>query len=243
MIDKKKLSKRLNKNSRLKELPLLNFYILVVVFFEIIGEGFQISWLQMFKPLPIVLMIYYIHSKNSPRDHLMPRFVEIGLVFSLIGDLFLMSNEDSSFVIGTVFFMIAHVIYILAFRMGEEIKDISKEFRVMRWGAYIIILVLLAVNIFSLLDKFINKPVFVIYSVILAAEAMITLNRYEISSRPSFFFILIGVVLFSVSDNLLGFLKFNAIKTDLGRFFIMLTYYGAQYFIMHGALHQSNLQY
>lgn len=23
----------------------------------------------------------------------------------------------------------------------------------------------------------------------------------------------------------------------------MLTYYGAQYFIMHGALHQSNLQY
>ena len=54
---------------------------------------------------------------------------------------------------------------------------------------------------------------------------------------------IIGVVLFSVSDNLLAFLKFNHYKTDLGRFAIMLTYYGAQYFIMHGALHQSNLQY
>jgi hypothetical protein len=37
MIDKKKLNKRLNKNNRLKELPLLNFYILVAVFFEVIG--------------------------------------------------------------------------------------------------------------------------------------------------------------------------------------------------------------
>lgn len=81
------------------------------------------------------------------------------------------------------------------------------------------------------------------YGAILAVEAIITLKRYEISSRPSFFFILIGVSLFSVSDNLLAYLKFNAIKTDLGRAVIMFTYYGAQYFIMHGALHQSNLQY
>lgn len=78
----------------------------------------------MLKPLPMVLMLYYIHSKNSPRDHLMPRFIEVGLFFSLIGDIFLMFNEDSSFVIGTIFFMIAHTIYIVAFRMGEEIKEL-----------------------------------------------------------------------------------------------------------------------
>lgn len=94
------------------------------MFFEIIGEGFRIFWLQMLKPLPMVLMLYYIHSKNSPRDHLMPRFIEVGLFFSLIGDIFLMFNEDSSFVIGTIFFMIAHTIYIVAFRMGEEIKEL-----------------------------------------------------------------------------------------------------------------------
>ena len=93
LIDKKKLSKRLNKNSKLKELPLLNFYILVAVLFETIGEGFKIAYLQALKPLPIILMIYYIHSKNSPRDHLMPRFVEVGLIFSLVGDILLMVNE------------------------------------------------------------------------------------------------------------------------------------------------------
>ena len=118
LIDKKKISKRLNKNSKLKELPLLNFYILVAVLFEIIGEGFRIYYLQMLKPLPIMLMIYYIGSKNSPRDHLMPRFVMIGLCFSLIGDCFLMVNEMSSFITGTLFFMVAHTLYIIAFMMG-----------------------------------------------------------------------------------------------------------------------------
>lgn len=122
----------------------------------------------MLKPLPMILMLYYIHSKNSPRDHLMPRFIEVGLFFSLIGDLFLMSNEDSSFVIGTVFFMIAHTIYIVAFRMGEEIKELVGEFRIIRWGAYVVIVTLMFGTIYGLWDKFINKPVFTIYIVVLA---------------------------------------------------------------------------
>ena len=81
------------------------------------------------------------------------------------------------------------------------------------------------------------------YTIVLGAEAITAISRYEITNRSSFWFILIGVGLFAVSDTLLAFLKFNAIKTDFGRFAIMLTYYGSQYFIMHGALHQSNLQY
>lgn len=67
------------------------------------------------------------------------------------------------------------------------------------------------------------------------------LARYERTVNSSFYFVVLGIVLFTVSDNLLGFLKFNQIKTDLGRAVIMLTYYSAQYFLMHGALHQSNL--
>lgn len=113
----------------------------------------------------------------------------------------------------------------------------------MRWFAYVIIALLCFGNLYGLWDKLPNRPIFVVYGIILSIEAIVTLSRYEYSSRPSFFFVLIGVVLFAVSDNLLAFLKFNEIKTNLGRFVIMLTYYGAQYFIMHGALHQSNLQY
>lgn len=72
MIDKKKIAKRLNKGSRLKELPLLNFYILVAILFQIIGELLSFYYFEIIRPLPIILMILYIHSKNSPRDHLVP---------------------------------------------------------------------------------------------------------------------------------------------------------------------------
>jgi len=113
----------------------------------------------------------------------------------------------------------------------------------MRFGAYLVVCGMAALNIFMLWEKFPNKTVFVGYTLILAAESIAAISRYDITNRSSYYFILIGVGLFAVSDTLLAYLKFNAIKTDLGRFLIMFTYYGSQYFIMHGALHQSNLQF
>lgn len=243
MIDRKKLEKRLNKGSKLKEYPLLNFYILVAVFFEIIGQAFRIFTFQMLKPLPLILMIFYIHKKNSPREHLMPSLVEAGLFLSLIGDVLLMFNDDSTFAVGTIFFGVSHIVYIIAFRMGYKVKQLPGEFKWMRMGGYLFIVVVLLLNIFFFWDKYPSRVLFISYSVILSVEAITALSRYEISNRSSFYFIMIGVGMFAVSDSLLAFLKFNAIKTDLGRFMIMLTYFGSQYFIMHGALHQSNLQY
>ena len=197
----------------------------------------------MLKPLPIVLMILYIHNKKSPRDHLMPSLVEAGLFLSLIGDILLMFNEDSAFTVGSIFFAVAHVVYIVAFRMGKNIREPTGELKIMRMTGYTILLSMSALNIFVFWDKYPSRPVFVVYTIIIIVEGLTALYRYEISNGSSFHFIMTGVGLFIASDSLLAFFKFNAIKTDLGRFFIMLTYYGSQYFIMHGSLHQSNLQY
>ena len=80
----------------------------------------------------------------------MPRFVMIGLCFSLIGDFFLMVNEMSSFTTGTLFFMVAHTLYIVAFMMGEEIKELEGEFKIFRRVGYLIIVLLLTGNTYSL---------------------------------------------------------------------------------------------
>lgn len=197
----------------------------------------------MIKPLPMLLMIFYIHGKNSPREHLVPGLIEIGLIICLVGDVLLMSNEMSSFMLGTGFFMVGHIFYIVAFRMGDKVRYLPKKLRMWRKVGYVVIVVLLFLNLYSLWDKFPNKILFTVYVSVLAVEAIVALSRYEITSRSSFWFTIIGIGLFAISDNLLGFLKFNEIKTDVGRAVIMFTYYGAQYFIMHGALHQSNLQF
>lgn len=52
--------------------------------------------------------------------------------------------------------------------MGEEIKELVGEFRIIRWGAYVVIVTLMFGTIYGLWDKFINKPVFTIYIVVLA---------------------------------------------------------------------------
>lgn len=190
-----------------------------------------------------MLMIYYIHDKNKTREHLVPRLIEFGLIFSLVGDVCLMSNDITSFLIGTLFFMVGHCVYIFAFQVGDKVHQLKKRYRLLRKGVYVVVFILLIINIVTLWNKFPSKIIFVPYCTILAVEIMVTLSRYEKSEDSSFYFIVIGAALFTISDNLLGHLKFNAIKTDLGRSIIMITYYSAQYFFMHGGLHQSNLIY
>jgi uncharacterized membrane protein YhhN len=243
MIDKKKLVQRLNKGSKLKELPVLHLAIILVTILEVFGECFRVFYLQMLKPIPIILMIIYIHDKNRSRQHFVPNIVEAGLVLSLIGDVCLMSKEMSSFMIGTCFFVLAHLLYIIGFRTGDRVKTLKKKYSIMRSIAYIVIALGVAANIYTLWDKFPSKIIFVPYVAILGLEMANCLSRYERTVNSSFYFVLIGMALFTVSDNLLGYLKFNHVKTDLGRCVIMITYYSAQYFLMHGALHQSNLVY
>jgi len=123
------------------------------------------------------------------------------------------------------------------------VRHLSKKWRIIRRIVYLIIVLLTFNLIYNLWDVFPNKPIYICYGAILATQVIVSLKRYEITAEMSFYFPIAGVVLFSISDNLLAFLKFNAIKSDLGRSIIMLTYYSSQYFIMHGSLHQSNLKF
>lgn len=88
-----------------------------------------------------------------------------------------------------------------------------------------------------------NRFLFTTYSFVLCGMVIFSVRRYEITTPYSYSFTIAGAILFSLSDNLLGLLKFNGISTSLGRAMVMLLYYSGQYFIMHGALHHSNLQH
>lgn len=122
----------------------------------------------MLKPIPIILMIYYIRDKNRSRDHLVPNLVQYGLALSLVGDVCLMLNDMPSFLIGTGFFMVAHLLYIISFRVGEKVKKLKSSYRVLRKITYAVIIILLGLNYYQLWDKFPSKVIFVPYCAILA---------------------------------------------------------------------------
>lgn len=243
-VNKKKLSQRLAKqNYKYKEFPLLNLYIIIITIMELIGEAFNIEWLRLIKPVPIILMIIYISGKNSQRDHLVPTLIRGGLFLSLIGDIFLMFSEISAFIIGTGFFLVAHILYIVAFTMGDQVRQLHSTGVCIRRVITFILISLFLINVYNLWDKFSHPMFFTSYAFTLLLMNLGSVYRYEKTTPYSFWFMTAGAVLFGLSDNLLGYLKFNKIGSDFGRAAVMLLYYSAQYLLMHGAMHHSNLQY
>ena len=178
MIDRKKLAQRQNRGSRLKDMPLTNFAILVVVLVEVVGEGLQIYPLQLLKPVPIVLMIAYIHYKNRQRQHLVPSLIEIGIAICLIGDILLMFNDIQSFVLGTSVFLVGHLFYIAAFAIGTRVRRLKKSLKWGRRAIYLVVACLLANNIYLLWDKFPNRLVYTGYGIVLAVQVCAALRRY-----------------------------------------------------------------
>jgi uncharacterized membrane protein YhhN len=56
----------------------------------------------------------------------------------------------SSFMVGTCFFMLAHLLYTVGFRAGQKVKTLKKRYRIMRTIAYAVILLAAAGNIYML---------------------------------------------------------------------------------------------
>jgi uncharacterized membrane protein YhhN len=126
----------------------------------------------------MIMMIIYLHNKNSGRQHLVPNLVQAGLVMSLVGDVLLMSKEISSFIIGTGFFLIAHIFYIVAFSIGDEIRYIQPHYKWLRKGLYFIAFALCMGNLFMTIDLMPNKIIFPLYGVVLALMVSSALKRY-----------------------------------------------------------------
>ncbi len=97
----------------------------------------------------------------------------------------------------------------VSFNIGEEIRDISSRLVWSRRVMYVVVWVMGVGNVLMLFDKMPNKIVFPLYALTLAMMVTCAIKRYEFTTPYSFGFIIVGSLLFGVSDNLLGFLKFN----------------------------------
>jgi uncharacterized membrane protein YhhN len=157
----------------------------------------------------MLLMILYVHGKNSPRDHLVPNLIEIGLVISLLGDLLLMFGDTSTQLLASSFVIIAHVVYTVAFRMGDQIRVLRKRYRLLRKLIYAAIILLYSLKTYLLWDKYPNHIFYVLSAIAAMAEGVVIVSRYEITATSSFYFMIMGVGLYVLSENLSVYLKLN----------------------------------
>ncbi|MBC8884467.1 lysoplasmalogenase [Flavobacterium piscinae] len=188
----------------------------------------EMAW--WLKPLlvPFLISIVAISDKFKTQKILL-----LALFFSWIGDVLLMfTNKNVLFFIsGLIVFLIAHLAFIFLF--NKQNKNTTNK----NYLQYIPLVGIYLFAILSLLWSSLNEmkiPV-TIYALVISIMLLMSIKAYFEWKKPANLLVLIGVLLFVISDSILAINKFYTIL-QFSSFLIMSTYLGAQYFIVKSIL-------
>ncbi|XP_032672286.1 lysoplasmalogenase-like protein TMEM86A [Odontomachus brunneus] len=211
---------------------LVPFFKSVSVYFVLLAEQPSVLTACL-KCLPIISLIFFVllHGISLSKEYTFSRRILTGLVFSCIGDAFLV--WPNGFTAGMCMFAIAQIMYIIAF----EFKPLN-----LKLGA--VLYMLSSVVTYTLLPGLsgvlaIGVPIYTV---------LITTMAWRAISRVQFFGELwtwtklcscIGSICFVISDTLLGFHHFHT-PLPYAQVSIMLTYYAAQLGIALSAVDSKN---
>ncbi len=187
--------------------------------------------------IPLLIWLYMRFTRGHwNRFH---SLIIIALVFSWLGDVTLQLTQfrESYFMIGVGCFLIAQLLYALAFFTTP-----GKNILVFRKVYLIIPVILYGLGILWLLNDSLGDmrlPV-TIYTVVIMTMLLAAINRKKKVNSQSFLLVLAGAIIFVVSDSILAINKF-AQAFELGRIASMTSYITAQYLIAIGCTRQFNL--
>ncbi|MHA6206193.1 lysoplasmalogenase [Dyella soli] len=186
------------------------------------ADGWQ--WLHWTcKPLATVLILLMAWRTAVPLSARYRRWITIGMLFSLAGDVFLMLPRDA-FVPGLVAFLLAHACFIRA--LLDDVRFAPRPLALLACLAYG------ALNLWALwpsLPPPLHTPV-VVYVAVLAAMAGQALSRAWWHAagdlaEPSRW-AAIGASIFMFSDTLIAWNRFR-VTIPLAAMWILATYYVA----------------
>lgn len=192
------------------------------------------------KPLVLItLSLYYFRwttGERSSHTYLM----QVALFFSIMGDSFLMFDDPMYFLMGLGSFMITQCCYIFVFRYRDT-PPVEKSLLTRNpWIAipFIAYMVLFVWLIYSGLGEM-TAPV-IVYSLVILGMVLMALNRWKQVLDDSFAWVFAGALLFMLSDSMIALDRFakDLFPIPLAKYWIMITYMGAQYLIVLGMLKQ-----
>jgi len=179
------------------------------------------------KPLLMILLGGYFVSLVGNKNNKLRLLIIIALACSWFGDTFLMFQESNPmfFMLGLGSFLLAHVAYVIGFNKFDNLVPKSAVYLiVILFATYSLTL---ANALWSGLGEM-KIPVLVYALVITLMGIFGFIKNWQINKL-----ILIGVVLFIISDSLIAYTKFVE-PLDMSRLLIMSTYITAQFLIIKG---------
>jgi uncharacterized membrane protein YhhN len=184
------------------------------------------------KPL-ITLSIgifYYFQRKENLNSQ--DKIMLVAFFFSMLGDIFLMLGKEEYFKFGLGSFLITHLSFIRVFYSQKGSTNLYARLAIFVFGAIV----------FSIIKNQISSGLLVPVIIYLLAISVMAICASERKVNPeNYRMVLIGAVLFMISDSLIAIDKF-AFPIPYPTLLIMGTYVFAQYCIAVGFLKRNNLQ-
>lgn len=186
----------------------------------------RVLWRRIFKMLTSLLFVgtAIVSSKSNLENKVYHYWIIAGLVFSTFGDVFLAFSGKTYFLLGVACFVVAHICYIMGFSC---LKGISKE-DLICFGVLLIIFIMILI-----LGEFDFKgmlPLVIGYMFIIGFMVVkaFSLKSYYEDSKVAVTLIILGALLFLISDGILLFKIFGLGVLQYGDLFNSLTYYIGQ---------------
>jgi len=177
---------------------------------------------HFFKPFTTIIIIVIAWAVPSSTPSIYRALIMGGLFASLAGDVFLMFPERY-FIVGLGSFLLAHILYIFAF--AEGLSNLLQY-----W--VLLPLLIYGIIIYFILNRGLESlrlPV-ILYILVILGMVWIAANRAIILDSTGAQFVLIGGILFLISDSILAYNKFVR-SFSRAQLLILGTYYIAQWFI------------
>jgi uncharacterized membrane protein YhhN len=204
-----------------KIIPLIAFVLFSLIDFYGIYLEKQLM-VNFAKPMLMITLFWYYYSNTKQLN----KYFVLGLFFSFLGDLLLLGTGEVYFIFGLLFFLIAHVFYIImVLRLIPARKP--KNF-IMASVPFLLLFFILMNILFAGLGSM-KIPV-IIYAMTISFFGIVSLLLYLETKTKISLILLVGVLLFISSDTILALNLFYKTQSFYP-LLIMMSYVLAQYLI------------
>ena len=159
----------------------------------------------------------------------------LALIFSWLGDVFLIGRGVKWFTVGGICFMISHIFFVLAYNTQVDFSKINIVLAVVIALLYATATVIEFKNLKEWLPKALFYPMFFY---LLINSTMNCFAFYRMLSNPCLPTVItfIGALMFYISDCTLFFVRFKKDGKDRDHFLVMLTYSLGELLIVLGMI-------
>lgn len=215
------------KNSKIFLLLFITTAIVELIFLA--TQNLEYRFITKSLLMPFLLLFLFFRTKEQKAK--LSKMVLFGLFFSFLGDVFLLKDQDELyFLLGLGSFLVCHIFYIIGFSEGKFFRN----FNLLKALPFLLYGIGLYVFLFPYLGKF--APTVLVYALVISVMGIAAINRK--TNRNSYVLILLGAILFILSDSIIAFDKFYE-PFSFANFFIMLLYILAQISIVFGVIYQN----